>query len=164
MNNDRFLTRVFDTQEKKMIYFGDVVELDYTCHYCYCGVIGNKIIFSRDITEISIRDIYEGGRFIPMTCSGMKTRAKKKKLIYQGDILSGDPHGTVFVEFNQEYGLYECVWFNGVIDDGEFTQPIIKKRTQLLGNSLNDCGDAWEVTDNIYQNEDLYKKLLEGKA
>lgn len=173
MNNDRLLARVFDRQEKKMIYpvnyaseedrYGDkpssMVSLE-VANLPLIGITDSGIICDFGYDGIIFEKF--GDRFIPMTCSGMKTRAKNKKLIYQGDILSGDPHGTVFVEFNQEYGLYECVWFEQ--DDDELGEPIVKKCTQLLGNSLNDCGDEWEVTGNRYQNEDLYKKILEGRA
>lgn len=170
MNTDRFLTRVFDKQEKKMIYFfgEEGFMLDYEGEECtFDGITSGGIMveYEKHIRNdfflyipavLAFKD-----RFIPMLCSGMKIRAKNKKLIYDGDILGGHPHGAVFVEFNQEYGMYECVWFD---EDVECDEGTPKKCTQLLGNALNDCGDEWEVMGDIHQNEELYKKILEGKA
>lgn len=82
MNNDRFLTRVFDKQEKKMLYskpeaFED--DYEYTTiatiaghklDYRLIGVNGDFINF---VTKQNVWLPYHNeDRFVPMTCTGFR--------------------------------------------------------------------------------------------
>ena len=80
---------------------------------------------------------------------------KNGKEIYEGDILGGYPHATVWVEYANDWGCFEACW------DEDYSLDVgykaIKKESQLLANALLDCKDKWEVIGNIYENPELLK-------
>lgn len=82
-------------------------------------------------------------------------RDKHDKEIYEGDILGGYPHGTAFVEWNNEYACFETVSYD-VTENEEGNNEEIK-HGNLLANDLQDCKDSWEVIGNIYENPELLK-------
>lgn len=98
------------------------------------------------------RDEWQSKDFILMQFTGLKLKGRE---IYEGDILGGHPHATVWVEWNEEYGCFEAVQLADHEDDeGNITRV---KDGGLLANDLHDCGDKWEVIGNIYQNPELLK-------
>lgn len=94
-NNDRFLTRVFDKQEKKMIYLGDkfTIKGKKYFEYEFWAIVDEGLLVERSYfnphvcgeSPQAIDVIPFGDRFVPMQCTG--SQAKNKKLIYAGDIL-----------------------------------------------------------------------------
>lgn len=80
---------------------------------------------------------------------------KNKTPIYEGDILGGHPHGTVSVEWNDEYACFESVSFENREDP--YGEMVSVKHGSLLANDLKDCFDAWTVIGNIHENPDLLK-------
>lgn len=95
MNNDRFLTRVFDKQEKKMLYPGYTIQAikipeieDILTELEFIGISGEFMILKG--YKIEFYKVYHipcGNRFIPMQCTGL--RDKNDKLIYEWDIITG---------------------------------------------------------------------------
>lgn len=80
MNYDRLKVRVFDTQEKKMLYLGDEVITSSLTSTIFIGFTDSKMITAAGIFEY-------GDRFIPMLCSGWKDC--DKELVYEFDIVNG---------------------------------------------------------------------------
>ena len=87
-------------------------------------------------------------------CTGLKDR--KGVEIYEGDIVGGYPHGTVFVRWCNEYACFESVSYEDV-DNGETVER--KEVTHLFANDFKDCNDAWEVIGNIYESPELLKDV-----
>ena len=141
MNYDRFLTRVFDKQEKKMIYPGDEFNSNHYGNSPYelvaidsCGLI------TLDPWKHEISLILFSDRYVPMQCWGLPD--KNKKLIYDDDI----------IKFEND--LYRCV-FNGFA----FGLSSIKEAcnvlvpTTLTRNKSEIIGSYWE-----------HPEILEAKA
>lgn len=166
MNNDRLLTRVFDIQEKKMIYpvnyaneedrYSDksssIVSLEIAnlplvgitdsgliCDFGYDGIIFEKF----------------GDRYVPMQCMGGCD--KNKKLIYQKDIAKAfDEKEQKSVVIEIDYYDFEYQWV-GVYQD-DYNSLIVFKDFELLGNRY----EHPELKDKITKYQDIYKsKLME---
>lgn len=117
MNTDRFLTRVFDKQEKKMLYPGDKVHFDSPYIFRYYGIYKDKVYgdsslileeedLDTDERSINIKNFYLKDRFIPMQCMGLKDRSEK--LIYGEDIIK-TPNHKYICYWDEESG---ALWFN----------------------------------------------------
>jgi uncharacterized phage protein (TIGR01671 family) len=65
--------------------------------------------------------------------------------IYDGDVLSGFPHGTVAVKWDNDYGCFTC--YDKKTDYG------------LFGSELDNCKDSWEVIGNIYEKPKLLNEM-----
>lgn len=76
-----------------------------------------------------------------MQFTGLKD--KNGKEIYEGDILGGYPHGTICVEWDNNYACFSCYDIEDNKDCG------------LFSNELDNCKDAWIITGNIYENPEL---------
>ena len=95
MNTDRFLTRVFDKQEKKMLYsehFDPLAKHIYGDNYIGLNKEGIILASSHQFmgtTEdgIDLDFIPFGDRFIPMQCWGNVDC--DKELVYESDIVNG---------------------------------------------------------------------------
>jgi hypothetical protein len=138
MNNDRLLTRVFDKQEKKMLYPSQGFDhIEYCERLFYNGLSKFGIIccyFNTNekghVQEI-LTVIPFGDRFVPMQCWGLLD--KNKKLIYDDDIIKLDGN------------LYLCS-FDGIA----FGLSLIKEIRNILKpdivtrNSSEIIGNRWE--------------------
>jgi uncharacterized phage protein (TIGR01671 family) len=131
MNNDRFLTRVWDTQEKRMIYKHKAFLYDGIL-YAFEAVTNNAIIASKGnrITVIELED-----RFVPMMCRGLLS--KNKKMIYEDDI--GHIEGVFGCGTNRIISMIEGKFcFKNNDNDG----------TTILYDKLTKCvniiGNCWE--------------------
>jgi len=140
MNTDRFLTRVFDRQEKKMIYVGDTFKSG-SITYVFKGLDKDGIIayFFGNIGTIPFRH-----RFVPMMCQGWND--KNGKLIWEADIINDDI-GTGVITLHEASNYLKIVypkqdlgkWFIDFLESE-------KKNIEIIGNK--------------FENE----KLLEVKA
>ncbi len=134
MNTDRFLTRVFDKHEKKMIYEGDIKQnfsFDTIIHGINSAGIIREIVpnLNDNYDEAEIGIIPFGDRFIPMQCQGQ--RDKNKKLFYEADIVIDGEYKAIVTcdEYDNVLFLYP---FNKE-DYGHFHESIFEDCI-ILGN------------------------------
>lgn len=135
MNYDRLLTRVYDKQEKKMLYVGDYIKDRGTI---YDSVLKGFAIGGMITTDSD--NIPFGTRFIPMSCTAR--RDKNKKLIYESDIVTGyhsvpDANDTIFTR-----GVIEWLddsWDFGINQRGKYGCELYE-------------GHDLEVIGNIHEN------------
>jgi uncharacterized phage protein (TIGR01671 family) len=168
MNYDRFLTRVWDKKEKKMLYLGDLIVLsDFDCIGCnrngillsinYRLIVHAYLKEGEDDTTAHLPRIvyYEfGDRFIPMQCTGLKD--KNDKLIYEGDLITIDEDFTKITDVELKY----CpVGY----EDGGFMYCRSKLRLELnefdtylwmVTREKNYC----EIAGNCWQNPELLEQ------
>ncbi len=111
MNYDRFLTRVFDKQEKKMLLPYHSISLEFSedirdcagtfiddAEYIYfLGVNADGILISYNNWENKdvVVNVPFADRFVPMTCTGIK--GTDNKLLYQDDIIISDNRKALIV-------------------------------------------------------------------
>lgn len=148
MNYDRFLTRVYDKQEKKMIYNGDIFYTD-AGDECFFVAINpcDKSMHAYDDEGNGIVLFLED-RFIPMQCWGLSD--KNKKLIYESDIVKIIETG--------EIAIIECL--------RKTDKPIVLNLCPVIqypqtgrGFHFGTDPDNLEIIGNKWENE----KLLEEK-
>lgn len=101
MNTDRFLTRVWDKQEKKMLY-------PRGCNDTHFLIVETDL---DNDTFIAV-DIPFADRFIPMRCTGKKDT--NNKLIYADDIITfydrlNDITERAIIKDDEETYCYEVV-------------------------------------------------------
>jgi hypothetical protein len=115
MNTDRLLTRVFDKQEKKMIYpigcldlseqrsillkDGERVEIICLCPHTQ-EITYNKIDHDGD----HLGQIEFGDRFVPMMCMGKKS--KNNLLFYQHDIIKTYDNCLCTIEIDEDISSF----------------------------------------------------------
>ena len=152
MNTDRFLTRVFDKQEKRMLYQDDTFfYLDK--EYSYAALNENNIIVYRwtDSTDhpddSKVHFIPFGDRYIPMQCMGRKN--KDNKLFYQHDIIKTHDNCLCTVEINENMSSFD---FQLIGDENHrfCCAPLIVASAELLGNK-------WE-------HPEILEKVFGGKT
>lgn len=106
MNNDRFLTRVWDKQEKKMIYQGDFFPGEDGDELMFIGItlaLVDPAILGSD-NEGNVIELYIEDRFVPMMCTG--SHDKNKKLLYGEDIIK-TPDGRIGkIHFHDALGYF----------------------------------------------------------
>lgn len=141
MNYDRFLTRVFDKKEGKMIYPGDhfsTVKGENLDHE-FIGIIDEGLIvethyFNPDVCDepsCHTNIIPFGDRYIPMQSMGRKD--KNDKLFYQHDIIKTHDNCLCTVEINENMSSYD---FQLIGDENcRFCCTTLAiKRAEILGN------------------------------
>ena len=78
---------------------------------------------------------------------------KDGKEIYEGDVLGGYPHATVEVIWDRAAACFATRYF---VDDDDDDGGLVKREiTDLLSNSMHECGDVWTVIGNVYENPEL---------
>lgn len=152
MNYDRLLTRVFDKQEKKMLYPGDKFPDNFYPPHTNIRLVGvtniGLIISVYDEnanitypTGLCICYIEFGDRFVPMMCTAAKTD-DAKKLLYESDIIKHNSSLAII-----KWDLYE----------GLYAEPLIYDDACIFhSTAFETCsyvGNKWEQP-----------KLLEVKA
>jgi uncharacterized phage protein (TIGR01671 family) len=142
INYDRLLTRVFDKQEKKMLYQGDKFSFIDTKNYGYrfVGVGAEGLVVTHGQDDRYMTIIPFDDRFIPMQCLGLPD--KNKKLIYESDIVATS---------NNKYLVYQ---------DEEAASFWFKRLDNECEILINDFGCEIEIIGNRWENE----KLLEVKV
>lgn len=128
MSNDRFLTRVFDKQEKKMLYFGDrYISNDESRNYW--GIAQDIIMYqpqrSNDLEFEPISD-----RFIPMQCLG--NTDKNKKLIYSFDIVATS--NNKYLVYREEKSA--AFWFKRLDNECEILINDFGCEIEIIGNKF----------------------------
>ncbi len=115
MNHDRLLTRVYDTQEKKMLYIKAYEDIKASAFHPEKGLIAindKELIFVEKCLSVeaalisptttdhlSIKKI--GDRFVPMQCTGRKD--KNKKLIYYKWMVADKKAKKIYRNFRKNY-------------------------------------------------------------
>lgn len=145
MNTDRLLTRVWDTQEKKMLYSEPLAFDDdyiYTTVATFAGhkldyrLIGVNGEFINFVTKQNVwLPFCNTGRFIPMQCLG--NTDKNKKLIYSADIVATS-NNQYLVYWEEESAAF---WFKRLDNECEIL--------------INDFGCEIEIIGNKFENENL---------
>lgn len=113
LNNDRFLTRVFDKKQKEMWYaeskYGQITNKGF---YGVMGHVFNPF----------------GERFVPMQCWGLPD--KNKKLIYDDDIIKfqGYLYRAAFREF--AFGFESLKEVHNVL----VPTPLTRNNSEIIGN------------------------------
>ena len=143
MNTDRFLTRVWDKQEKMMIYKYQKFVYDGVW-YVFESVTNDAVIASEynpilDVCQIICLELKD--RFVPMLCSGR--RDKNKKLIYDGDVI--DCLGN---NCKRAVALSDGCWVVKCTQGGYFED---RDYELSLWDSLDSKND--EIIGNIHENE-----------
>lgn len=104
-------------------------------------ILGEGEMVTEENSGLSSANILD--RFdVVMQYTGLKD--KNGTEIYEGDVLSGYPHGTVKVAWCDKYACFESV----SIDDP--TQENV-----LFANDLKDCFGEWEIIGNIHEHPEL---------
>ena len=155
MNTDRFLTRVFDRQENKMLYFGDVINNNCASdfiskfheNFILIGINNDCLTVKANGKEypfgISIYSIALGKRFIPMQCEGIQDT--ENKLIYESDIVKDPCGGLAIVKYYKRQGNLEII-------------PILDIDNKLIHRSLPNKTAYYEIVGNIHQNPELLEQ------
>jgi len=153
MNTDRFLTRVYDKQEKKMLYQGCAFEIQVDGGVgCYnvLGIAPHGITF--DCFTVDGDNAHYtskfGDRFIPMQCAGLKDN--NDKLIYEGDVLQEDD----WKEEGEIYKLHPVVviYIDNRLDAQELT-PEGSIRGIVPSKECKVIGNRWEHPELLEENK-----------
>ena len=67
--------------------------------------------------------------------------------IYEGDVIGGYPHGSVYVQYNSDWGCFESRNIDAELNE----------LNGLFANDLKDCFNEWSVIGNIHDNPELIK-------
>ena len=144
MNYDRFLTRVFDKEEKRMIYSGDDFKYNNALH-CFLGINGlhQKI---ETVSGGQYDCVLLGDRLVPMMCEGSQDR--HRKILYEEDIfvrcdLDGDQH------------MFLCRYKDSMLTAFSIEKGAIIHACSAYGVGIGKS----EIIGNKWENENL----LEGK-
>jgi len=136
LNTDRFLTRVWDAEEKRMIYKHKAFIYDKVM-YAFEGVSNDAIIASKGNHIVIIEP---ENRFIMMQCLGLPD--KKKKLIYGGDIVATS-NNKYLVYWDEESAAF---WFKRLDNECE-----------LLIFDFN-CSCEIEIIGNQFEHPELLEE------
>ena len=153
MNYDRFLTRVWDKQEKKMLYRGD--EFHHGIIPCtFVSVTGDSLYYYvshrsgtslwNELYTLELDEFHEHkDRFIPMQCTGLRISGK---LLYESDIIEA---------FIYSFNTDNPQLMNGQITSGGKESLWFRTKysycTRLSDIDLPDC----KILGNIHENQEL---------
>lgn len=149
MNYDRFLIRVWDKENKVMLYPGDKFNISSEDVY-YQGVNGSCLLITSlacnnlGIPVSLLNQIPFGNRFIPMLCSGQKDQ--NEKLIYGSDIVK--------ICDGVDCSYHEIVW--GYDYPAFDIFPLLYDDCNSLQAALTEL--FVEVVDNKWEHPALWKE------
>jgi hypothetical protein len=98
-------------------------------------ILDKEIVYFEDWESIRNLARYAEYNYVDNITQYTELKDKNGKEIYEGDILSGYPHGSSIVKWDNEYGC----WHSGF---------------DLIGNEIKDMPER-EVIGNIYENPEL---------
>lgn len=158
MKYDRFLTRVWDKEEKEMVYVNNYFWYELDDNYkriAFRGctdleIIGNIYGTSMDDPDdYIITFIPFNNRFIPMQCTGLKD--KNDKLIYEGDIIK-----IYFpaLKYENKIILKEEIYISKVTYMCNGLKLVDKYGIRGFCGKSSDI----EIMGNIYENQELLEK------
>jgi len=124
MNNDIFLTRVWDSLGKKMLYPGDSFlfaskeRIFYTCDNEYIYTEQEDLSMDK-LPDCQLLLIKFANRFTPMLCTGVKDVTEK--LIHVGDVLKA------YYYKNYEKMKLQCEVYFDKVACGFYVKPYPRK-------------------------------------
>jgi hypothetical protein len=148
MNTDRFLTRVWDTEEKRMIYKYDSFIYD-GFSYVFETTSNNAVIASEH-NHIICLPFEDDNRFIPMQCTGFKEDSFCRddgKLVYEFDIIKSHMAEPFLVILKDGCWCANLIRSKKVIDRPICDLAMLEGRFNIEGNKFENP-DLLEENDN----------------
>jgi len=137
MDYNRLLTRVFDKENKVMLYPGDKFNIGSE-DVCYRGVSGSYLLItSQTCNNLGIPvDLLDhlsfGSRFVPMQCTAARTN-DINRLLYESDIIKYKKSLAII-----KWDLYEGLYLEPLIYDDNY------KFHSTAFEACSYVGNKWE--------------------
>lgn len=138
MNYDSLRTRIWDKQEKEMLYQGDMFnDMGYRDDLCYQGICCNSMIATYNscdkeglLIEICVY-IPFSDRFVPMQCLGLKD--VNKKLFYSGDV-GKFSNGDTFFLMEEDWSEIGVQWIGEAVCEDQIRDLYRIGNAKIIAN------------------------------